>query len=421
MNINHLNIYRDKCSHLAAAMASLLLLVAGGCVMDNEDCPVVDPDDGIVVTFELSGGIPAHTRALEEEEGSEEESYIDINDLYIFTFEIGKDKEVADGDSQLMEILWSPKEGERLKKSVITSSAGNAVWLRTFLNSNPNGTGTDDPYKNKDGTYKNFCIVTVGNASKWLDGDAASSGFIKGKTTLADLQKTLSYSKVLTNGSWVPGGKENPSWMPLFGIKRVNLDGYDPKTYNESNPYPLGTIWLLRALAKVEITTGADSGLTIESANVVGKGWNKDLSLIPFDSPENQSLTCMENYTETGSTGQMVDVPTFTSTAAGESEILSFTKEGNKAVVYLPEYNLQNNRIVSIKFEGLQDTFFLNISPYDATGNPVSGEDIWWKFILRNYLYRFNINGVTNNPLTLQINYTVCPMMTYETDIPEFQ
>lgn len=420
MNINHLNIYRNNSSRLAAAMASLLLLVAGGCVMDNEDCPVVDPDDGIVVTFELSGGIPAHTRVLEEEEGSEEESYIDINDLYIFTFEIGEGKTVADGDSKLMEILWSPNEDERLDRSFITSSAGNAIWLRTFLNSNPNGNGTD-PYKNDDGTYKNFCIVTVANASKWLDGGATSSGFIKGTTTLAALQKTLSYSKVLKNGSWVPGGKENPSWMPLFGIKRVKLDGYDPKTYNESNPYPLGTVWLLRALAKVEITTGADSGLTIESANVVGGGWNKDLSLIPFDSSTPKSLNCMENYAETGSTGQMARVPTFTSTAAGESETLSFSTEGNKAVVYLPEYNLQNNRIVSIKFKELPDYFPLNVSPYDANGNPVSGEDIWWKFILRNYLYRFNINGVTNNPLTLQINYTVCPMMTYETDIPEFQ
>lgn len=418
MNINHLNIYRDKGSRLAAAMASLLLLAAGGCVMDNEDCPVVDPDDGIVVTFELSGGIPAHTRVLEEEEGSEEESYIDINDLYIFTFEIGEGKEVADGDSKLMEILWSPKEGERLDKSVITSSAGNTVWLRTFLNSNPNGTGTD-PYKDDDGKYKNFCIVTVANASKWLDGDAAYSGFIKGTTTLADLQKTLSYSKVLTNGSWVPGSEENPSWMPLFGIKRVNLDGYDPKTYSESNPYPLGTVWLLRALAKVEITTGADSGLTIESANVVGGRWNKDLSLIPFDSPENKSLNCMENYIETGSTGQMVSVPTFTSTAAGESEILSFTKEGNKAVVYLPEYNLQNNRIVSIKFAELPDYFPLNVSPYDQNGNPTSGEDIWWKFILRNYLYRFNINGVTIDK-NLQINWTVCPMDEVEITIPPF-
>lgn len=420
MNINHLNIYRDKGSRLAAAMASLLLLVAGGCVMDNEDCPVIDPDDGIVVTFELSGGIPAHTRVLEEEEGSEEESYIDINDLYIFTFEIGEGKTVADGDSKLMEILWSPNKDERLDKSVITSSAGNAVWLRTFLNSNPNGTGTD-PYKNDDGTYKNFCIVTVANASKWLDGDAAYSGFIKGTTTLADLQKTLSYSKVLTNGSWVPGGEENPSWMPLFGIKRVNLDGYDPKTYSESNPYPLGTVWLLRALAKVEITTGADSGLTIESANVVGSGWNKDLSLIPFDSPENKSLNCMEKYAVTGSTGQMVRVPTFTSTAAGESETLSFSIEGNKAVVYLPEYNLQsNNRIVSIKFKELPNYFPLNVSPYDANGDPVSGEDIWWKFILRNYLYRFNIKGVTIDK-NLQINLTVCPMDQVEITIPDFE
>ncbi len=419
MNINHLNIYRDKGSRLAAAMASLLLLAAGGCVMDNEDCPVIDPDDGIVVTFELSGGIPAHTRVLEEEEGSEEESYIDINDLYIFTFEIEKGKTVADGDSKLMEILWSPNKDERLDKSVITSSAGNAVWLRTFLNSNPNGTGTD-PYKNVDGTYKNFCIVTVANASKWLDEDAAYSGFIKGTTTLADLQKTLSYSKVLKNRSWVPGGEENPSWMPLFGIKRVNLDGYDPKTYNESNPYPLGTVWLLRALAKVEITTGADSGLTIESANVVGGGWNKDLSLIPFDSSTPKSLNCMENYAETGSTGQMVSVPTFTSTAAGESETLSFSKEGNKAVAYLPEYNLQNNRIVSIKFAELPDYFLLNVSPYDQNGNPASGDDIWWKFILRNYLYRFNINGVITDK-NLQINWTVCPMDQVEITIPDFE
>lgn len=418
---------------LLAVATSLGLVVSGGCVTESGDCPVETKSRGIAVSLAISGGLPKITKALDEVDGTIAESYIDINDLYILTFENGSG-DVVDGNSKLMEIIWSPDVAQRIPESVIiTKDNSTVVELRTFLNSDPNGTG-EDIYKDQQGNYKKFSIVAIANASRWIEGKMPTLS--KGITTLANLQQVLKYGDSIVGY----GGENISAWtptvatpMPLFGILRVDLTGYDPDLFSKANPFWLDTVWLLRTLAKVQISTSADSGLTITSASVVGGGWNKEVTLIPFlsdgNNPPAYNLSCMEDFSKTGNTGQLVKSPSYESSLAVESQSLPFNVSNGVATVYLPEYFLDRTetpgkRILEVRFkEFTDDPYYISISPYnEADGQPVvpGNDEIWWHYILRNYLYRFHIIEI-NIDQTLSLKYTVCPMMKYETDIPAFQ
>ena len=393
-------------SRYAAVVLTATSLTA--CVMESGECPAVSADKGFGVCLEIAGGLPAaSTRAEEEEEGSLAESYIDINDLYVFSFDFAEGETVASDNAVLKDIIWSPDQSVRLEESVITSN-GTDVIITTFLDS--------EKYSEKD---LDFCIVTVANASKWTGEAKLYSDLKTGETKLSDLQKTLNYTNVITSGnSWAPDNKTG-SGIPLFGIRKVNLSNYDTRVYNAANPYPLGTVWLLRSLAKIEISTDADSGLEIEHAQIEPKKWNAGLQLIP--SP----LSRMENYDKKGETAQVTTPPNFDAHEFDPdpaSRELIFIKDERTGlhVVYLPEYDLSGNpRIIQLTIKGFDVTFPLSVSPYTG-GVPDEGTEPYWKCILRNHLYRFEITGIEEDA-SLSINWTVCPMVEYTADIPDFQ
>ena len=392
-------------SRYAAVVLTATSLTA--CVMEGGECPAVSTDKGFGVCLEIAGGLPAASTRAEEEEGSLAESYIDINDLYVFSFDFAEGETVASDNAVLKDIIWSPDQSGRLEESVISSN-GTDVIITTFLDS--------EKYSEKD---LDFCIVTVANASEWTGGEKLYSYLKTGETKLSDLQKTLNYTNVISSGnSWAPDNKTG-SGIPLFGIRKVNLSNYDTRVYNAANPYPLGTVWLLRSLAKIEISTDADSGLEIEHAQIESGKWNTGLQLIP--SP----LSRMENYDNKGETAQVTTPPDFDAHEfdpdPASSELIFIKDEATGShVVYLPEYDLSGNpRIIQLTIKGFTDTFPLSVSPYTG-GVPDEGTEPYWKCILRNHLYRFEITGIEEDA-SLSINWTVCPMVEYTADIPDFQ
>lgn len=388
--------------YVAIAMTATSLTA---CVMEDGAYPAVSADNGIGVSLEITGGLPAaSTRA--EEEGSLAESYIDINDLYVFSFDLAEGETVASDNAVLKDIIWSPDQSGRLEESVISSN-GTDVIITTFLDS--------EKYSEKN---LDFCIVTVANASKWMEGSTFYSDLKTGETTLRALQKILNYDNVVSSGNdWAPDNKTG-SGIPLFGIRKVNLSKYDTHIYNAANPYPLGTVWLLRSLAKIEISTDADSGLEIEQAWIESWKWNTGLQLIP--SP----LSRMENYDTAGETAQVTTSPNFDAHEfnpdPAERELIFIKDEENGShVVYLPEYDLSGNpQIIKLKIKGFTDTFSLSVSPY-SEGYPAEGTEPYWECILRNHLYRFEITGIEKET-SLSINWTVCPMDEKTIDIPPF-
>lgn len=395
--LNHLSRY----AAVALTAASLT-----ACVMEDGECPAVSVDKGIGVSLEIAGGLPAASTRAEEEEGSLAESYIDINDLYVFSFDFAEGETVASDNAVLKDIIWSPDQSGRLEESVITSN-GTDVIITTFLDS--------EKYSEKD---LDFCIVTVANASEWTDMATFYPDLKPGETTLGNLQKTLNYNNVIFHNNWAPDNGTG-SGIPLFGIRKVNLSKYDTQIYSAANPYPLGTVWLLRSLAKIEISTDEDSGLEIEQAWIESGKWNTGFQLIP--SP----LSRMENYDTTGETAQVTTAPNFDAHEfnpdPAESELIFIkNEETGSHVVYLPEYDLRGNpQIIKLKIQGYTGTFPLSVSPY-TEGVPGEGTEPYWKCILRNHLYRFQITGIEEDA-TLSLNWTVCPMVEYTTDIPDFQ
>lgn len=416
-----------------------LLPLASGCIAESGDCPDDISDQDITVSLVIEGGLPSQTRAdgFTEEQGSLAESYINIDDLYVLAFEIGEGKDVADGNSVLKDIIWSPVEAQRLPESVISSN-GTQVLLRTFLSSLDYDTSTP------------FSIVTIANTENWLAG--SDTGFSlttkkeadadrnKTVTKLSDLQKVLSYTKAI--GESAPG-VSNPSWapdnatssgIPLFGIKRTTLAGYDNKFHNSANPYPLGTIWMLRTLAKVEISVDPKvTDLKIQSAYIITGGWNTNLQFIPFrGNAGNVNLGRMEGYDTSGNTGQVSLEPDFSSgfypaPSSGALAMLQTTRTVNGEqtpvfVAYLPEYQLApsatgevRNNIIRVRFKNVTSEFPLAIAPH-TNGLPTEAAEVHWQYLLRNYLYRFQISGIqVDEQLTLK--WTVCPMDIANSDI----
>lgn len=421
-----------------------LLPLASGCIAESGDCPDDISEQDITVSLVIEGGLPSQTRADEftEEQGSLAESYINIDDLYVLAFEIGEGKDVADGNSELKDIIWSPVEAQRLPESVISSN-GTQVLLRTFLSSLDYDTSTP------------FSIVTIANTKKWLaDGDTgfslttkkeADADVTKTKqaTKLSDLQKVLSYTKAIgesapgvANTSWAPDNATS-SGIPLFGIKRTTLTGYDNKFHNSANPYPLGTIWMLRTLAKVEISVDPKvTDLKIQSAYIITGGWNTNLQFIPFrGNAGNVNLGRMEGYDTSGNTGQVSLEPDFSSgfypaPSSGALAMLQTTRTVNGEqtpvfVAYLPEYQLApsatgevRNNIIRVRFKNVTSEFPLAIAPH-TNGLPTEAAEVHWQYLLRNYLYRFQISGIqVDEQLTL--NWTVCPMDEETITIPPF-
>lgn len=418
-----------------------LLPLASGCIAESGDCPDDISEQDITVSLVIEGGLPSQTRAdgFTEEQGSLAESYINIDDLYVLAFEIGEGKDVADGNSVLKDIIWSPVEAQRLPESVISSN-GTQVLLRTFLSSLDYDTSTP------------FSIVTIANTKKWLaDGDTgfslttkkeADADVTKTKqaTKLSDLQKVLSYTKAIgesapgvANTSWAPDNATS-SGIPLFGIKRTTLAGYDNKFHSSANPYPLGTIWMLRTLAKVEISVDPKvTDLKIQSAYIITGGWNTNLQFIPFrGNAGNVNLGRMEGYDTSGNTGQVSLEPDFSSgfypaPSSGALAMLQTTRTVNGEqtpvfVAYLPEYQLApsatgevRNNIIRVRFKNVTSEFPLAIAPH-TNGLPTEAAEVHWQYLLRNYLYRFQISGIqVDEQLTLK--WTVCPMDIANSDI----
>lgn len=392
-----IDIFKLSLIYVISAITALPLT---GCVGD-EDIPVIPAEDdrGISVAIALSGmGGNNDTRSMPGNDsddtsgayGSAAESYIDIYDLYVMTFSIPDGKTVLCDESQLLEILWKPGSSGK-DESKVTWSGGYA-YLQTQLDENI------PAYS--DG--KDFCIVAIANFSKFGGMTAPTSGM-----EFSDLQKLAKFNyKPTKTGEWSWRPETDKNGIPLFGVKRVNLKGYDKKIHGPQNPYQLQcngnpTVWLLRAFAKAEIRlsdalknlelNGVKTEVKIKSASI-GNFYSSDFWLIP-------ELSRFSEFNETGGTGLINAGPTFSewqSTIADPDNLLSFniSADAESATVYLPEYNMseEGNRpriTVTLEIGGSDQEFSFDFKPYPKDGDSSEGQPASWLYILRNNSYRF--------------------------------
>lgn len=389
---------------------ALLLAVAVAAVSCGDENAVIPGEptpsgDGISVSIALAGQKPSQTRGAGEDSddtsgefGTDAENYINMDDLYVMTFSIPEGSSVLTDDSELLEILWAPT-GANHKTESSVSSNGETVYLATRL----------DASIAQYASGKDFCIVALANM-KGFPAYPGNSGVrpAAGMKFSALVESARYCYKGTRNGqwSWMPDNTKSVG-IPVFGVKRVNLKGYDPKYHNEWNPFQLAgsgnsTVWLLRAFAKVEVRlSDALKNLTLNGVvtdvkikNVsIGSSYSSDFWLMP-------ELSRFSGFSETGSTGLINSCPTFStwpSNPASPENILSFnvSEDATNATVYLPEYDMSDNKPVitlTLEIGGMNHEFSFEFKPYSTEGGTSDGMHASWLYILRNNYYLFKID-----------------------------
>lgn len=392
------NKIRSFTSLLPAAVLTFCV-----CSCSKEEGPGMpsDEDGGISVSILLAGQqTDYYTKAepgqdsedTDGEYGSVAENYINVDDLYVLTFSIPQGKDVLSDDSELLEILWKPgdysAESEAAASSQIFSN-GEHVSLRAKLNPAIAAYSED------------FCIVALANLNAFEISGSGTLNIAEG-ISFSDLQENTCYDFAEANDSWSwEPDNEKSIGIPMFGVKRVNLKGYNPKYNSEWNPFVLQSngsdiLWLSRSLAKVtlELSDELKEGLAdimFVSADI-GNKYGGNFHVIP-------DLDRMDGFSLTGGTGQIVSPPDYgrwSVTDAGADKVLNFniSKSGDKAYIYLPECVVDvldpPEISVTLSVGGGHIPFKFKFKEYPVSGQLPSGA-FYWNNIIRNHSYRFYI------------------------------
>ena len=225
-------------------------------------------------------------------------------------------------------------------------------------------------YKAKDNVY-NFIgdievpstVLTAGNNYKIMV--FANCPDISADTNLS----TLSFSY---------NGTEN---IPMWGVKTVAL------SLKPGERQDLADIWLLRAIAKVEVSMDAEgyeiTSVSIDKSNTQGYCLPKDYVSVAnttdLDREEGTNITTFNPY---------LNSETKTNPA--------FINENGKYYIYLPEYD-NSTDAAKIQVTVNDETYDLEFKDY------VNGVPTGTSYdIVRNHIYHYTITGVNDGKLTVK-------------------
>lgn len=365
-------------------MTALLGGLLPACVYDDEDTTGgSEQRDGFNISVAISAGnaptARAYTGNLPDEGGAGAENYIDINDLQIYAFS-------TDGSNTLLAQIYPNKNHEGIMPPEITP-VGNTYYLKAEL-----------PYDTFS-KHTEFKLVVVAN------GGATSSDVNPDWGTLTMQTYSMTYEN---NQAWIP--QWGKTGIPMFGVQKVSLVGYNFKTYNEFNPYLLEDINMLRALAKVEVVDARENVANEETVVRVG--------LSSYNTKGYLATDCGD-----ATTTENVMVARIPDDHGPSTTPLSFVREGSKFTAYLPEYELGNadsRKIIVVEIqkkesgETMTGRFELFLAPYTAEGRPETDEEKLneypWQALLRNHIYRYKITQVNwTEPVQVTVSYMVCP------------
>lgn len=350
---------------------------------DAADCGVAGLE-GMSVNFTISAGSPAGygTRASSYEtpsleNGTEWESHIDISggDYLFYLF---------DADGIFREILHV--------KDVRSSGNGNYVVRAD---------ARDD--------YHNFTIVALANwrTQAW---NLANSGnpypvLAKGQSSIDEIWTGTAGLRVYdaSSSTFTPS---EISRIPMYGARTYSLN---ESAFNQEE-ISLGSIYLIRALAKIEVSVAQSSRITLNSVQL--KCFSNSFHCAPV------GMTAMDDEWDQ-TTDDTMNMNLLQESFSPSS--LEFTEvENNLYRIYVPEYPNQREDVKKatisvtmskdsshmgglISFEGLQTT--------SATEKTTLN-------ILRNNYYKFIIIGVTEYETDIIID--VVPFDSVENDL-EFE
>lgn len=349
-----------KIPYLIILLAVSLL---GSCnIMDDEVCsgqssPITAP---VQVGFTLTTG-DVSSRAIEKEEaGTGYENYIDIanNNFRILLFD-----------------------------------ATDNTYLTTFTPTSIRPTDDNTEYPQTyyvegelEEAYTNFKLVVLAN---WGKDNYPS---LTENTTITEICNTI--YQYTTN--FVPSAEQT---IPMYGVKICSGTTLRPDLLTD-----LGTVDLLRAMAKIEVNCNAEgfklSEVKLHQYNTTG-----------YCAPEN-IVDNTSNWDNVDNTvcNHTTHIPDEVET----SESLEFTKQGDSYIVYVPEFEnkgVTDKSYISVSLVHKDDNTpvtldnsTINFCEYNE-GTPVDNTDF---DIVRNHWYSYNITKVDDG-IKLQ-----CMVMPWE-------
>lgn len=365
-------IFRHKYTifSLMAAMA-MLMVSATGCIMDNEEPGTPDDEGLMMVSFRVVTPMPKSDGASRADTwGDSYEAEVGSpfdNKLLTEGFKViitGTDCKTT-----VVEVtrFWCIK-------TTTESQTKSAVY--EFLGFIDNETDFDKVHALTTGK-----LHVIANA---------------GTTATLDNDPTFTFS-----------GQESTDGfnaIPMWGVHTVT----NFNTMKKGERFDAGEVWLLRAMAKVEIQVSPDEDNIITGLNsaslpgVNGTGYLLPTGWAAIEATEKLSYdNCFrENTTSTKTT-------------------ISITKPDpvKKIEFYLPECANTNSLTLTVNYnDGTNKDGEIKFQPYGTDGKP-TGDPY---NIVRNHLYRFTVKA-TANDVNMIIFWTVCPMYPMQSvTVPPF-
>ncbi len=436
-------------------IAASMLFVA--CVGEDAPCDPVAPDDGITIEFRMATRNAKgsnQSRAVlppsgTPEDGFPNENFLDLDNLRFLLF---------NSDWSLIQIFKPEIEAEDAQTYI-------KYRVRAFLN---------NPYflDAEDGTEITFGIMVLGNCSTlsperlvYHDGMTLADVFDPSTVGTFAMPVRSNYGNFwrpsfttadYTDADGIVHSGVQRAYIPMSGMQTFTVKVDDLKASTPQNPLQLSgidgekDINMLRALAKIEVIdrinatgTGAETvqpGITertnVEKAELMGfmsrgsilpsmSDWNRPVRdvyetqystspLIPVGSAFKSVPLLGDGSLEVN--GDYSGVVNF----FADAEATKSRADGCRVLsCYLTEYNpadIADNlnkmwvRLTVLNNGDSENSQFyrLSLAPY-TNGAPGAVMPI-----VRNNIYRYEITSVTSE---ISVNWTVCPMDEYGTDI----
>lgn len=239
----------------------------------------------------------------------------------------------------------------------------------------------------------------TGEAECQFSGDLSHLNLVTGNSyhimvlaNCADVASTTQLSRLPYDISDLKNG------IPMWGVKKLNL--------TDAEIQDIETIDLLRAAAKVEVALDAEkmSGYTLDSVSI--KPYNTRGYCAP--SGFNNSITETKALDRVGCYNPHASLAEGTS--GHEALEFSLINEGQRAIVYVPEYDNKHTSshaatiTVQLSKDGEKYLYKDAIVFYEYNeGTPINSPENEYN-IIRNHHYKFTVKGVSGG---LLIKYAV--------------
>ncbi len=240
--------------------------------------------------------------------------------------------------------------------------------------------------------YRDFRVVVLAN---WPSYPAVKPGV----TTIDDIVNDAYSLFGLSDGNDFPVSADNP--IPLYGVKRCT--GVEMVNFSVTS---LGTVHLLRAVAKIHVNVPADSRYTIKSAVVYNynhtgycapEGVYEESDYIHWNYPDDYVHRL--HLVEDGNA------------LPGASVVMRRVDDRN-FIAYLPEYDnttgVSPHVSIGVKLnEYIDKEYRFEAKMYDREGEP-------YMDLERNNLYRFTIKAVNPPTSELDVSLDLFPYKIYD-------